>query len=68
MREILAIEVVSSNVVSRTSHIVSCIRFTIMGPRQTNAEPCKLSTNRAMFGERKCSTASWTSFSAWTVH
>lgn len=67
-REMPAMEVVNSKVVSRTSHMVSCMRLTIMGPKQTKAEPCKLSTSSAIFGERKCSTASWTSFKACTVH
>lgn len=57
MREIQAMDVVNSRAESRTSHAVSCIRLIIIGPRQTNAEPCRLSTSNAIFGDRKCSTA-----------
>lgn len=66
--DMLAIDVNNSRTLSLTSHELSCNRFTMIGPIFCMYEPDSVSTSRARFGARKCSTESCASLSTSTAN
>lgn len=66
--EMFAIDVSNSKTVSLTSQLLSCSRLRIIGPNFCMSDPDKVSTSKAKFGARKCSTDSCANFSTSTAN